>query len=371
MANGGPLSLLLALALFSAPSVRACPPACHSCQGSGTCTICCSEHNWCGSGDLYCSRGTHCGACGDHHESASKENLNKQYERASKTRAYEERSQKVEAYHKEDANKQYERAAKERAAKEEHWQKEREAKESAAKESAFKERNGKESASKEAARKAPCLRGTFGLCQGCSCTACGAGQYQDDDGVPGTCSAITATYDPRNQNEVCALRAGHPPSSLSCKDCPVGKYGDSLTQTRTSCTTCPAGSYNPYTVGAASAAGCLPCVNDTNVCAFGWHRVGCHGALPGACRPCDELTACDATSYLPEQGACTCKPCIVCPPGHLTVNCTDGSSGGVCVACPDGHYAIGTGFRRACSPCDPNLSWAPCFAWRLSPPPAP
>ena len=169
--------------------------------------------------------------------------------------------------------------------------------------------------------KTPCPDGTYNPSSGVKtnnkCLVCDAGTYSKE-GAPSCTACPAGQYN--NQT-----------GQSTCNKCPAGSYSD---KGATSCETCPAGSYSNE-----GASSCTPCqagyyssgnASKCTICPAGYYCLGGKDKIK-----------CSAGSYS-DEGA---KSCETCPAGYYSA---DGATS--CTACPAGKYNNQTG-QSTCQLC--------------------
>ena len=169
-----------------------------------------------------------------------------------------------------------------------------------------------------------------------SCSACGQGFYQPNDGSTNVCTAHSLSSCPAGQY----YTAGSATTDTTCTPCPDNEYSSGGTATeciaKTGPTTCPSG--QGFTDGGAIAD------NSCAICPAGTAKLGNNA---DACEQCPVGTfsaanasqctpwltkSCPAGQQITDQGRKADASCEPCPTGTYK----QGTNGDQCIACPAG-----------------------------------
>ena len=189
----------------------------------------------------------------------------------------------------------------------------------------------------------PCPAGKFGTI---SCADCPVGKYgiysgavACDDCAAGASSGVAALECMHCAPGQYVKDAGDP---IGCKKCPLGQFQEDA-KGATYCKACSqeAGGLRQYTAqtGSSSVAQCA--------CAMGLVAAG------DAC--VDPLATCAVGYFTTETYAINCKPCTnaasttACPVGQYQTH--DASGACTCAKCPPGTHAMTMGAVGRCEPC--------------------
>ena len=185
-----------------------------------------------------------------------------------------------------------------------------------------------------------------------ACTACAAGQYQNQNNAPAaaclTCSAGKFSPDAETacgacepgkyqlaaateyQCKFCAAGSAFTSKSTACTACTAGQYQNQNDALAVTCSTCSAGKFSP-----AASAECKFCVAGY---AFTSESTAC--------------TACTAGQYQNQNNALAVT-CSTCSAGKFSP-----AKETACVACDEGKYQLGSATEYQCKFCDKGTEFA-------------
>ena len=197
-----------------------------------------------------------------------------------------------------------------------------------------------------------CPVGFASIAPDTACTACAAGQYQNQNNAPAaaclTCSAGKFSPDAETacgacepgkyqlaaateyQCKFCAAGSAFTSESTACTACTAGQYQNQNDALAVTCSTCSAGKFSP-----AASAECKFCVAGY---AFTSESTAC--------------TACTAGQYQNQNNALAVT-CSTCSAGKFSP-----AKETACVACDEGKYQLGSATEYQCKFCDKGTEFA-------------